>query len=185
MAYRPYTRIFTPAALTVAPVTLQAMKDHLRVTHDLENGDIEAQIMAATGAVERRTNRLLQSRSAVLRLTCMPSGQEPIELPGGVVSSITSVTVDGVAVTGATSVGDSPALLIPAEDWPTATGEGYPVVITYVVGYSTVPMALIYAVKLLVADLYSRRNNSDEVALHEVPLSAQSLIDDYRIRNAA
>ena len=185
MAYRPYTRIFTPTALTTSPVQLGSMRDHLRVTENSEDGEIAAQIMAATDAVERKTNRLLQSRSAVLRLMDLPSGQEPIELPGGVVSSVTSMTVDGVAVTGMTAVGDSPALLIPAADWPTVTGEGYPVVITYVVGYVTVPQSLVYAIKLLAADLFSRRNNSDEAQLHEVPLSAQALIDDYRIRGAA
>ena len=185
MAYRPISRIFTPAALTVSPVTLQAMKGHLRVTYAQEDAEIEAYILAATDAVERKTKRLLQSRSAVLRLACMPTGQEPIELPGGTVASVTSVTVDGVAVTGATAVGDSPAVLAPAADWPAAVAEGYPVVITYVVGYTVVPQALIHAIKLLAADLFMRRNNSDEASLAEIPMSAGYLMDDFRIWGAA
>lgn len=179
------TRVFTAAALTTSPVTIQSMRDHLRVTYDFEDGEIASYIMAATATVEKKTNRLLQSRSCVLRLTCLPIGQEPVELPGGQVTSITSVLVDGVAVTGATAIGDSPALLIPAADWPTATGEGYPVVITYVAGYATAPQGLVHAIKLIGADLFTRRNNSDEAALRDVPISAQYLMDDLRIWGAA
>lgn len=182
MAYRPKNRVFAPAALTSACVTTTELRDHFRVTSPDEDAQIGAMALAAHRIVERRTQRLLSRRSATLSLPGLPGGTCPVELPGGEVGSITSVTVDGVAVTGSTFIGDSPALLLPATDWPTVAGTGYPVVIVYQVGFTSAPEDLKAAVKLLAAELYERRSNADAESVSEVPLSAQYLMDPWRIR---
>jgi uncharacterized phiE125 gp8 family phage protein len=181
MAYRPTSRIWAPSALTVSAVTTADLKDHLRVTHSLEDALIGAYGLAATGAIEKASQRLLQVRAATLRLTDLPSGQEPIELPGGAVASITSVTADGAAITGCTVLGDSPAILLPASDWPIVTGQGYPVTITYQAGHATVPQALVQAVKLMVGHLYANRSAVGESSMAELPLAVGYLIGQYRI----
>lgn len=182
MSYRPKNRVFAPAAFTAACVTTPEMRDHLRVTSLDEDAQIEAMTLAAHRVVERRTQRLLMRRAATLSLPGLPSGNCPVELPGGEVGSITSVTVDGVVVTGSTFIGDSPALLLPASDWPTVTGNGYPVVVVYQVGFATAPPDLKAAVKLIAADLYERRSHSEPGPVNEVPVSATYLMDPWRIR---
>jgi len=182
MAYRPTSRIWAPSALTVSAVTTADLKDYVRVTHSLEDTLIGALGLAATSAVERESQRLLQVRAVTLRLQAMPDVDEPIELPGGPVVSITSVTVDGNAVTGCVAFGDAPAVMFPASSWPVATGIGYPVTITYQAGHATVPQTLSHAVKMTVAHWYENRAAVDEMTLTEVPMAVKYLIGLNRIR---
>lgn len=182
MVYAPRNRVFAPAALTTACVTPAEMRAHLRVTATEEDAQIAALAMAAHRVVERRVQRLLSRRSVTLSLPGLPGSTWPVELPGGEVGSITSVTADGVAVTGATFIGDSPALLLPASEWPAVSGEGYPVVIIYEAGFAAAPADLKVAVMLLAAEMFERRTNADEGSLKEVPISAQYLMDPWRIR---
>lgn len=185
MAYRPRTRIWTPAALTVGAVTLSDLKAHLRVTSSAEDDAITAYGAAATLAVERETQRILVARAATLSLQGLPSGKSAVELPGGAVVSLTSVVADGATVTGCTTIGHSPALLLPSADWPTVTGDGYPVTVTYQVGMAAIPQDLTHAIKLLVGEMYERRANAVEGPLTHAILSAQYLMAPHRIWAAA
>jgi uncharacterized phiE125 gp8 family phage protein len=185
MAYRPVNRIVEIADLTQSPVTGAALFEHLRVDGAEEAVLIETLAAAATAHIERFTNRLLQVRDVVLRLPSLPTGQCPVELPGGKVVSVTSVLIDGVAFTGATAVGEAPALLLPNADWPAVTGEGYyPVVITYKAGYVDAPQPLLVALRMIVADLFEHRMSGMAGAVSEVPFAARTLMLPYRIRPA-
>ena len=185
MAYRPRTRIWTVAALSAGAVPTDQIREHVRVTDVAEDFLLSQYCQAATLAVERWTQRLLVSRPVVLKLQCLPSAQEPIELPGGAVSSITSIVANSVAITGAVALGDSPAVLVPAADWPTVTGDGYPVTITYVAGFTVVPMDLQHAVKMLAGEMYEQRSNSVEGTLSRAMVSAEYRMDPHRIWAAA
>lgn len=181
MVYRPQDRIWTAAAASVAPLSVADLRDHLRVTGEDEDGVIAAFGMAAAAHVEAFTQRLLMPRVCTLQLTDLPAGVEPVELPGGAVVSLASVMADGVAVTGCSIVGHSPALLVPSADWPTVTGDNYAVTITYTAGMTAIPMDLRMAIKLIAADLYENRANSSEMQLREVPTSACLLMALHRI----
>lgn len=181
MTYRPRNRVFTPAALTTACVDLTLMRDHLRFPDTSEDQQIAAKLLAAQRSVEKMTQRLLTRRAATLSLPGLPDGTCPVELPGGEVGSITSVTSDGVAVTGTTFIGDSPALALPAADWPTVTGTGYPVTIVYQVGFAACPEDLQHAIMLIAAELFEQRRNAEFGNLNEVPISAQYLMAPWRI----
>jgi uncharacterized phiE125 gp8 family phage protein len=159
------------------------MKAHLRVTWDDEDDQIAGFEATAAEAVEGYTQRLLTARAAVLRLPGLPDGRCPLELPGGRVAELTSVTVDGAALDSALAVvGDSPALLLPASDWPRPAGNGFPVVVSYVAGYDTVPADLVGAVRLIAASLYRDRENAVPGALVPVPVTASILMARHRIR---
>ena len=182
MAYAPRNRVWSAAAVAAPCVPYSAMAEHLRIADNTEAALISGYTLAAQGMIERRTQRLLTRRTATLRLPGLPKGSDPVELPGGEVGSITSVTVDGNAVTGSTFAGDSPAILLPATDWPVVTGQGYPVQIVYTVGFAILPADLRAAVMLLAAELFERRANADATSLSEVPVSAQALMETWRIR---
>lgn len=174
-------RIWTVADLTTAAVSLTAQNAHGRVDSNDEDAVMDGFARAATLAVEKYTQRLLVRREAVLRLPCLPAGRAPVDLPGGVVGSVTSMTVDGVTFTAFEIIGNAPAMLVPTQEWPVAVGEGYPVSITYQCGPVTVPADLAVAVKMMASEMFERRANSSEVALMTVPLSAQALMAPHRI----
>ena len=182
MVYRPQQRIFLPASSSLSVVTLLDLKRHLRVDGDDEDEVIAGFELAAISVVEKYTQRLLSARSCTLKLPGLPSGQEPIELPGGQVTALASVMVDGVAITGCTFAGDSPALLIPAVDWVIPVATNYPVTITYTAGFATVPYDLILAIKLMVGEWFENRSNSNEGGLSEIPFAARAVMQQWRIR---
>lgn len=182
MSYAPRNRVWSAAAATAPCVTGPEMLAHLRLSDSSEAALVDGYTLAAQVMIEKRIQRLLSRRTATLRLPGLPTDDCPVELPGGEVGAITSMTADGVAVTGTTFAGDSPALLRPATSWPIVTGQGYPVVIIYTVGFVAVPADLRMAVMLLAADLFEHRANSEAGALSEVPLSAQALMEAWRIR---
>jgi uncharacterized phiE125 gp8 family phage protein len=182
VTYAPRNRVWSAVAATGPCVTGPEMLAHLRLPDSSEAALVDGYTMAAQGMIERRIQRLLSRRTATLRLPGLPSGDCPVELPGGEIGAITSMTADGAAVTGTTFAGDSPALLRPATNWPIVTGQGYPVVIIYTVGFLTVPADLRAAVMLLAAELFERRANGTEGTMSEVPVSAQALMETWRIR---
>lgn len=182
MNYRPRNRVWSVAAIATPCVETSAVRDHVRVTAVGEDAEIAAMILAAQLQVEKFTGRLLTRRAVTLRLPGLPSGACPVELPGGEIGSLTSITVDGVALTGVQTFGDSPAVALPAADWPSVVGAVYPVTIIYQAGFATCPADLVHAVKLLVGDFYSWRSNAEESDVSEVPSSAKALMGPWRIR---
>jgi hypothetical protein len=181
MAYRPLDRIWTASDAASGVVSLELLKEQMYIDSADQNTLLTLFGDAAVASVEKSTLRLLSSRTCTLSLRGLPTGKCAIELPGGVVSSLTSVVVDGVEVTGGTVIGHSPALLLPSVDWPEVTGDGYPVTITYVAGYSTVPFDLVDAVLMIAAELEQRRSEGFEGSLTKALISAEYLMKPYRI----
>ena len=173
--YRPRGRVWQLAAPPSAVVSLADMKEHLRIHHADDDDQIVTAEAGAVAMIERFLQRALIARTAVLRLPGLPIGVVPVELPGGRVATLTSVIADGTTISGATVVGDSPALLVPSSDWPSVEGEGFPVVVTYEVGFATVPADIVVAVKMVAEALFYRHDGG--------PMSAavHSLLDRHRI----
>jgi len=174
-------RSWSAAALSASVVSTAELKAHLRVDGAEEDAGIGAIGLAACQYVEQWTQRLLTARTIVLRLSGLPHLAAPVELPGGVVTSITNVVVQGETLTGYTSVGDSPALLVPDAEWPSVTANGFPVTITYVAGYTTPPAPLVHAVKLIAAEMFDQRRQGTEKSMTVAPVSAEYLMSLYRI----
>lgn len=182
MNYAPRNRVWSVATLTTPCVTLTDMRTHLRFPDNSEDALIVSKVSAAQRSVERYTQRLLTRRVVTLKLPAMATSACPIELPGGEIGTVSTFTVDGVAVTGAQVFGDSPAVILPADEWPTATGTVYPVEIVYQAGFASCPDDLKAAVMLIAAELFERRANAESGSLGEVPVSAQYLMAPWRIR---
>ena len=185
MGWRPRDRVVSFAPLSQAVVALAAMRLHLRIDENdaSENAVIEACESAAVAAIERAIQRLLVPRQVVLRLPSLPGGRGPVELPGGDVQSLTSVEVGGSAIAGSEVLGGSPAVLVPAADWPVLEPGGWPVTITYVAGFAQVPPDLLAAVKLWAAHLFEHREAVGP-AMSEIPLAVSALIAPHRIAPA-
>lgn len=182
MNYAPRNRVWSVAALDQPCVDVGAVRSHVRVTDPGEDEDLTSMLLAAQAKVEKYTGRLLTRRAVTLRLPDLPTGNCPVELPGGEIGSLTSFTVDAVALLGVQTFGDSPAVALPVAEWPTVTGTVYPVTVVYQAGFATCPADLKQAIKLLVGDFYTWRGNSEEGSVTEVPMSAKALMDPWRIR---
>lgn len=182
MNYAPRNRVWSVAALDQPCLDVGSVRSHVRVTDTGEDEDLTAMLLAAQTKIEKYTGRLLTRREATLRLPGLPTGNCPVELPGGQIGALTSFTVDGVSLSGVQTFGDSPAVALPAADWPTVTGTVYPVVVVYQAGFESCPADLKQAIKLLVGDFYTWRGNSEEGSVAEVPMSAKALMDPWRIR---
>lgn len=164
-----------------AVVSTADIRAQVRVDHNDEDALLDAFVAAAEQHVERSIQRYLRPRDVTLRLPCLPVGLVAVALPGGVVSNLASVLIDGAAFDGCVVLGDSPARLVPPSDWPRPEGEVYPVVITYTAGFATVPADLIVAVKMIAAEMYERRETGSAENLASVPVNAALLMRSHRI----
>jgi len=180
------------------------MKLASRIGAPDEDALLDVYIAAAVAHVERATGRLLAARTAWLMLPDFPPGcGQAIELPGGLVQSITAVTYvdDGGAVQTiapeeyALEASDgAPALLRPTYGviWPVTRPWALPVTVSYVAGWpaqgipedfgALVPAPLRTAVLMLAAELYERR----EIAIvgtiiSRVPVGVDMLVAPWRV----
>lgn len=174
-------RIWTLGDLLSPAVDLAALREHCRVDTSDEAAVLQRMALAATLAVEKEAQRVLVRRQAVLRTSYLPVGRCGLALPGGAVSAVTAMTIEGTAFTAFEVIGDSPAQMIPDADWPTLTQEGYPVSVTYTVGPAVPPADLAVAVLMLAAEMFERRSEGNAGAVNRVPVSAASLIGRRRI----
>lgn len=151
-------RSLTLSSFGNAPLTVDQIKAHLRVLHDLEDDAIGELLAAAVDTVERRTGRIIRTATAVLTLDQFPAGDCPIVLPASPFRSMTSIAYtdddgDPQTVSGAQVSQSMPAEIVPAYDaiWPTARLMPGAVVVTWACGYATagdVPAKILQAIKL-------------------------------------
>ncbi|MGL4497341.1 MAG: head-tail connector protein [Beijerinckiaceae bacterium] len=179
-------RVWTPEPLPAAALlSAQDLRLQARIDHGDEDTLLAAIIAAAVSHIEMFTQRLLVRRACTLRLDCLPDGRVPLALPGGPVASLTAISVEGVALVlgDFEAIGDSPARLIPAADWPAITDEGYPVAITYQAGYATgnCPAELVAAVRILAAEMYRNREATVDAAVNSLPYGPAMLARPWRI----
>lgn len=159
-------------------MSLEAAKQHLRITSDDDDDSIMREIQAATAWAEDETHRILDSRTLKLYLCEFP--YDDIVLRGAI-SSVSSIQYRDFSGNLLTVAGpnDSPAssaiysVLIgqhstvisqtPNYSWP-GTGEYEDAVqITYVEGftYSTVPLQIMQAILLKLGWFHSIRDALD------------------------
>lgn len=202
MMYRPSARVWAAEAAPGAVMTVAVAKTRLRIDAADEDTAVADYVSAATSHVEKTTQRLLVARTCTLRLPAFPPAGVAIELPGGRVASVTSVTwrdEDGETQTLAPSRyevhGDSPArlMLTDNEGWPVTAGQGLPVTVTYVAGWppvgqdfgANVPEPLRTAVAILAGEMFEQRRESVVGAtVTAAALGAAALIAPWRIRAA-
>jgi uncharacterized phiE125 gp8 family phage protein len=149
---------FAVAPLPSAAIAAQDLAEHLRVTSSDELPLVYTYAKAATSTIEQRLNRLLVQRQVTARASCLPP-RLAVELFGGPIGEITSFTIDGDAVPEVEFelIGDSPAILVPTETWPTAEGRGLPVEIVYTAGFDEVPADIRVALLMIGADMFENR----------------------------
>lgn len=201
-----YTQTVAPAA---EPLSAADLRAHARIVDTSEDALLTVYLAAARHAVEQRTGMALITQTWTASLRAWPAPQGPnrtvdeddlamlfylstqaarhyrIPLRPTPVSSVTSVSVDGVALAADQWRRDGDALLVattaakPAETMTTAG-----IVVTFVTGYgasgAAVPAPLVQAVRLLAAHLYENREaTSIDATVTALPFGVDMLLRPY------
>ena len=159
-------------AAVESPVTLQEVKDHLRIDVTDDDRLLNSLIYAATAYCEKVANRSFVSRTLDWTLDRFPPATG-FYLPRPPVVSVTSITYideDGNSDTVSSSnyivdTDSGRVALTNAGEWPSVTLRRIAgVTIRYVAGYGTtrssVPETFRHAVLLVIGDWYEHRENS-------------------------
>jgi uncharacterized phiE125 gp8 family phage protein len=177
---------------TVEPITLAQARVQCKLEADYTDEDeaLTVYIQAARELVEEITGRSLITQTRVMRLDYFPSCYE-IHLDHGRLLTVTSVEYYADSTDVLTTLSSSdywvdthseiPRITVKTS-WPSTYDRPNAVVITYTAGYgataSTVPGALVQAVKELVAHMYEHRG--DEKGF-DVPDFVMNKIQPYII----
>lgn len=141
------------------PISLNDMKEYLRVDFDREDGLIQSLIEEVTWAIEEALSVSLVYGTEV-NFT-LKQWNKDVPLPIQPFTSITNVTIDGTANTDYTTFGASNAKVIQL----TSQGCGQ-LVVNYVSGFENVPPEFKSGIRRMVADLYEYRDSSFSVKTH-------------------
>lgn len=159
------------SATTGEPVTVREVKDHLYISDDTFDGQLQQMIRAGTDYCQRRTHRQFMPASYRLTLDRFPAFE--MELPKAPLRSITTIGYTSTAGSSATlsstaySVTTSdhiPGEVRPAfgESWPSARDIPGSVSVTFAAGYASrakIPDTLKHALLLLCGHWYENRES--------------------------
>jgi len=181
---------------TVLPLTLEEVKDHLRVDCEDEDALLAAYVRAECENVESTLNRSLVTRTIDLYLDGFPGGS--FDLPRSPVQSVTGVnytvkgatgvygsTVDAATYTLDTAAVPNRVVLKAGKNWPAAVLEAdRPVRVRYIAGYgdagSDVPESIRTAILLRVGDRYENREATADAKLYATR-AADRLLAPHRV----
>lgn len=175
------------------PVSAAEFKSHARIDHTDDDTYISSFVLpAARQYVEEYTRSSLIDQSWDLWLDAFPT---VIYLPRGPVDSVTSITYTdsaGAGQTLGTAVYTADTDSIPAriyeaygQTWPVTYGIPKAVKVRFKAGYGTAgtdcPYPVIQAIKIVAAELYENREQSDIRLHYELPLAVTRLLQPYRM----
>lgn len=178
----------------VEPVTVQEVKDNLRVTDTDEDSLIAGLITSARMIVEQITRRSLINKTYDLYLDAFPAS-EVIELPFPPLSSVTSVKYydqdNQLQTLGAsnyqTDNRSAPGRIVLTEDgaWPLTEGDKVNAVeIRFIAGYgasaAAVPNPIRLAIIHLVSHWFEHREPYSQASVSKIPVTFENILMPYR-----
>lgn len=188
--------VITPA--TLKPLTVQEVKDFLRVDSDAEDTLLGVLIDAATEVAQHYLGRFLLTTVVEEFYDFFPvykTGVDPFQgdrniiyLSRGPVQSVASVKyIDGngdeQTVTSTdyrTDLVSEPARIMPDHGWYGTKDTVNAVIVRYTSGYtqaSDVPANIKVALLLIIAEMYEKRVDS----VHRMPTASEHLLNPYRV----
>jgi len=181
-------------APTVEPVTVEEVKDHLRIDIDTEDTLITDWITVARAHCEKLQNKVYMTQTWDLYLDDFPD--MPFNIPLPPLQSITHIKytdTDATETEYTSTYYNTDAYSMPGRInfawgrvWPSVTLRTVNgVVIRFVAGYTSknnVPKEVREAIKLIVGHLYEyREETSTDRVLEQIPLGIHALLDIDRM----
>lgn len=180
-------------APTEAPVTLDQVKQHLRVDHNDEDTLIATYIAAAVSYLDGLSGilgRAMVNQTWELYYDAFPCG--PLQIPLGPLLSVSTVEYADAAGTYQTweatnytvDTASDPGWVVPVDSWPAPLATANAVKVTFVAGFgdaTKVPAALKAALLLLIGDMYEQRENTIVgQSVETMPIACLALIAPFR-----
>jgi uncharacterized phiE125 gp8 family phage protein len=179
------------------PISLDEVKEHLRVGGDDEDALIQGYLAAARAWAELYTGRAFVTQTWQAHFAGWPA-DSALELPMPPLQSVSWVqyataagdllTLDASAYRVVTSREPGCVLLAPGKQWPAeALDVGLPVAVQFVCGYgnpSDVPDGVKQAIRWLTGHMHENREAviMGTAMPQKVPFSAHWALDPYRFR---
>lgn len=169
-------------------LTTAELKQHLRVTHDVEDTLIGSLRDAACMWVEGYTNSKLHSTEAIGHLR----GFHRTAFAVGPVTALDSVkyqTTSSTAVDDLTTMAagryyfdfsTQPAVLAFIDSPSVYDYSHYPVQVAFTYGHSSPPEPMVHAVRLIAAHLYENRQQVTDRVSYQIQVGVQALLSQYR-----
>ena len=186
-------------ASTGSPITLEAIKDHLRIERGetVHDEELKALRSASIEMAQNITGRKLMTEKWRVYFDDWPA-DEYFELPYSPVQSVVSTGIVYTDSTSGSNVFGSSAwsadtvsepgrvVLDNDESWPTETlHNNNPIRIEFICGYTTpsnIPNSIIHACKLMVGHWFEQREDTlTGQELKQVPFASRALLAPYRI----
>lgn len=182
-------------APTIEPVGIEELKDHLHVTHDLEDTYIEGLGVAARRIIENYLRRAIMTQTWDLWLDAVEiPGTDYLEVPLPPLVSVTYLKSYDTAGTEATfsttkyfvDTQSAPGriCLNTGYTWPSSLRSRKAAVVQFVAGWSTeslVPDPIRHGIKLFVARLYQQRQWDAGVTIFHMPAEVYQMVSPWRI----
>lgn len=177
-------------AATAEPLTLDFVKDWLKVDFADDDAIITAIIKGARSAVENYTGRVLMLQTVEKTFDQFPDYNCSLELESAPVHEVLSVKYldeDGNEATWAdgnykVTVQNDITLVTPknTQSFPTVLSEVAAITVEYRLGYPTaddVPGAIVQAMLLIIAKMYEQKEDS----IKSMPNHSEWLLSPYKI----
>jgi uncharacterized phiE125 gp8 family phage protein len=179
-------------AATAEPVSLDDLKDHLRITGNDEDLYLSGIISAARSIVETRTRRQLFTATWLLKMDsfadCRHTDGWTIRLEKVPVASVTSIVyldTGGTSTTLSSSLYTTdlfsePPRITPAysQTWPSTRNIVNAVTVQFVAGAAAaaVPVEAKHAIKLLCGLMYENREAALDINMVKLPMALDALL---------
>jgi len=173
------------SASITEPLTLSALKQHLRIEHNDDDQYLTILAKSAREQAEAYISGPIPVQTYRLTFDFFPLCIELEKTPLIAVSSIAYVDVNGV--TQALADYDVFKNDFKAEIYP-VYGESFPdtesgrnkVTVTFTAGYEVVPDSMIHALKLLAGSLYEQREDHAPGSYSEAAWSSKALLNTFK-----
>lgn len=165
--------------LSALPVSLLAIKEHLRITDDFDDSSIEAMAEAAVAEIEASAEIALAPQT-IIATTYEEVGVEDLDLPIGPVAEGAALTVQTISNTGTLATLSS-GFWMEAGQYPVlhiTTAPNARLRITYAAGFTALPADLSLAIKEQTARAYDVRG--DDMGKQGLALAASRVLARYK-----
>lgn len=170
--------ITNPDFTVTLPVTLAQVKQYLRIDENDEDSTLNDLLASAVDWLQRETRTTIPTTQWIWQTCYRPI--IAVTMPPLV--SVESINCNGETVDPSTYQVTSGK---PGRIKFTSTPAGvldYPLIINFTAGYATVPHALCMTIKWMVGHWFNHREGVSADKLEQVPLTVESVIDQFSFR---
>lgn len=170
-----WTSLKRVSAPSSAPITLEDVKSHLAIAHSDEDSYLTSLINVATAHIDGPNGAGIALMPQLWRATYdrVPSS---FVMRFGPVRTIVGIKVGDEVIDPSTYRFDPDTQILNMVSPINAT-----VKVEFDAGHDSVPEDLLHAIRMIVGHLYANREAVSTVAMHDVPMAVEAILNRYRV----